>query len=88
MNNYDWMKNFTFLDFAREVGKHITVNYMMAKDSVKKRLNGEARDGLSFTEFTYQLLQGTTFFICMKPKAASSRWVAATSGVTSPPVPN
>ena len=58
VNNYDWMKNFTFLDFAREVGKHITVNYMMAKDSVKKRLNGEARDGLSFTEFTYQLLQG------------------------------
>ena len=57
VNNYDWMKNFTFLDFAREVGKHITVNYMMAKESVKKRLNGEARDGLSFTEFTYQLLQ-------------------------------
>ena len=58
VNNYDWMKEFTFLDFARLVGKHITVNYMMAKDSVKKRLNGEARDGLSFTEFTYQLLQG------------------------------
>ena len=61
VNNYDWMKNFTFLDFAREVGKHITVNYMMAKDSVQKRLNGEARDGLSFTEFTYQLLQGYDF---------------------------
>lgn len=61
VNNYDWMKNFTSLDFAREVGKHITVNYMMAKDSVKKRLNGEARDGLSFTEFTYQLLQGYDF---------------------------
>lgn len=60
VNNYDWMKDFTFLDFAREVGKHITVNYMMAKDSVKKRLNGEASDGLSFTEFTYQLLQATT----------------------------
>jgi tyrosyl-tRNA synthetase len=58
VNNYDWMKDFTFLDFAREVGKHITVNYMMAKESVQKRLNGEARDGLSFTEFTYQLLQG------------------------------
>ena len=58
VNNYDWMKDFTFLDFARVVGKHITVNYMMAKDSVQKRLNGEARDGLSFTEFTYQLLQG------------------------------
>ena len=56
VNNYDWMKDFKFLDFAREVGKHITVNYMMAKDSVQKRLNGEARDGLSFTEFTYQLL--------------------------------
>ena len=61
VNNYDWMKEFTFLDFARLVGKHITVNYMMAKDSVKKRLNGEARDGLSFTEFTYQLLQGYDF---------------------------
>ena len=61
VNNYDWMKDFTFLDFARLVGKHITVNYMMAKDSVKKRLSGEARDGLSFTEFTYQLLQGYDF---------------------------
>ena len=61
VNNYDWMKDFTFLDCAREVGKHITVNYMMAKDSVQKRLNGEARDGLSFTEFTYQLLQGYDF---------------------------
>ena len=56
VNNYDWMKDFSFLDFARTVGKHITVNYMMAKESVQKRLNGEARDGLSFTEFTYQLL--------------------------------
>ena len=61
VNNYDWMKDFTFLDFARVFGKHITVNYMMAKDSVQKRLNGEARDGLSFTEFTYQLLQGYDF---------------------------
>ena len=61
VNNYDWMKEFTFLDFARTVGKHITVNYMMAKDSVKRRLNGEASDGLSFTEFTYQLLQGYDF---------------------------
>lgn len=61
VNNYDWMKDFTFLDFARTVGKHITVNYMMAKDSVKRRLNGEASDGLSFTEFTYQLLQGYDF---------------------------
>lgn len=61
VNNYDWMKTFTFLDFAREVGKHITVNYMMAKESVQQRLNGTARDGLSFTEFTYQLLQGYDF---------------------------
>ena len=61
VNNYDWMRNFTFLDFAREVGKHITVNYMMAKESVQQRLNGTARDGLSFTEFTYQLLQGYDF---------------------------
>ncbi len=61
VNNYDWMKDFSFLDFAREIGKHITVNYMMAKESVQKRLNGEASDGLSFTEFTYQLLQGYDF---------------------------
>ena len=61
VNNYDWIKDFSFLDFARTVGKHITVNYMMAKESVQKRLNGEARDGLSFTEFTYQLLQGYDF---------------------------
>lgn len=58
VNNYDWLKNFSFLDFAREIGKHITVNYMMSKDSVKKRLTGEEREGMSFTEFTYQLLQG------------------------------
>ena len=61
VNNYDWMKDYKFLDFVRDIGKHITVNYMMAKDSVQKRLNGEARDGLSFTEFTYQLLQGYDF---------------------------
>ena len=61
VNNYDWMKDFSFLDFVREVGKHITVNYMMAKESVQQRLNGTARDGLSFTEFTYQLLQGYDF---------------------------
>ncbi len=61
VNNYDWMKDFTFLDFARKVGKHITVNYMMAKESVQQRLNGTSRDGLSFTEFTYQLLQGYDF---------------------------
>ena len=58
VNNYDWMKNFSFLDFIRDVGKHITVNYMMAKDSVKKRLSGESQQGMSFTEFSYQLVQG------------------------------
>jgi tyrosyl-tRNA synthetase len=61
VNNYDWMKEFSFLGFLREIGKHITVNYMMAKDSVKKRISGEAREGLSFTEFTYQLVQGYDF---------------------------
>ena len=61
VNNYDWMKDYSFLDFAREIGKCITVNYMMAKDSVKRRLNGEFQDGMSFTEFTYQLLQGYDF---------------------------
>ena len=68
VNNYDWMKNFTFLDFARTVGKHITVNYMMAKESVQQRLNGTARDGLSFTEFTYQLLQGYDFLYLYQTK--------------------
>ena len=67
VNNYDWMKDFTFLDFAREVGKHITVNYMMAKDSVQQRLNGTARDGLSFTEFTYQLLRISSVPVVMLP---------------------
>ena len=61
VNNYEWMKNYSFLDFAREIGKCITVNYMMAKDSVKRRLNGEFAEGMSFTEFTYQLLQGYDF---------------------------
>ena len=65
-NNYDWFKNFTFLDFIRDVGKHITVNYMMAKDSVKKRLEGET--GMSFTEFTYQLVQGYDFYWLYKNK--------------------
>ena len=58
VNNYDWMKNFSFLDFIRDIGKHITVNYMMSKDSVKKRLGEESKSGMSFTEFTYQLVQG------------------------------
>ena len=86
VNNYDWMKNFTFLDFAREVGKHITVNYMMAKDSVQKRLNGEARDGLSFTEFTYQLLQGYDFLYlyqnknCKLQLGGSDQWGNITTG--------
>ncbi len=86
VNNYDWMKNFTFLDFAREIGKHITVNYMMAKDSVKKRLNGEARDGLSFTEFTYQLLQGYDFLHlyqekgCKLQMGGSDQWGNITTG--------
>jgi tyrosyl-tRNA synthetase len=65
-NNYDWFKTFTFLDFIRDVGKHITVNYMMAKDSVKKRLEGET--GMSFTEFTYQLVQGYDFYWLNKNK--------------------
>ena len=86
VNNYDWMKDFTFLDFAREVGKHITVNYMMAKDCVQKRLNGEARDGLSFTEFTYQLLQGYDFLYlnqhknCKLQLGGSDQWGNITTG--------
>ena len=86
VNNYDWMKDFTFLDFARTVGKHITVNYMMAKDSVQKRLNGEARDGLSFTEFTYQLLQGYDFLYlnqhknCKLQLGGSDQWGNITTG--------
>ena len=86
VNNYDWMKDFTFLDFAREVGKHITVNYMMAKDSVQKRLNGEARDGLSFTEFTYQLLQGYDFLYlyqhkgCKLQLGGNDQWGNMTTG--------
>ena len=61
VNNYEWMKDFSFLEFIRDVGKHITVNYMMAKDSVKKRLSAESKEGMSFTEFTYQLVQGYDF---------------------------
>ncbi|MBP5317966.1 MAG: tyrosine--tRNA ligase, partial [Paludibacteraceae bacterium] len=86
VNNYDWMKDFTFLDFARKIGNHITVNYMMAKDSVQKRLNGEARDGLSFTEFTYQLLQGYDFLYLFEHKncrlqlGGSDQWGNITTG--------
>lgn len=68
VNNYDWMKNFSFLGFIRDVGKHITVNYMMAKDSVKKRIAGEDSEGMSFTEFTYQLVQGYDFLHLYKEK--------------------
>ena len=86
VNNYDWMKDFKFLDFARDIGKHITVNYMMAKESVQKRLNGEARDGLSFTEFTYQLLQGYDFLHlyqtknCKLQMGGSDQWGNITTG--------
>ncbi len=86
VNNYDWMKDFTFLDFAREVGKHITVNYMMAKESVQQRLNGTARDGLSFTEFTYQLLQGYDFLYLYQHKGVklqlggNDQWGNMTTG--------
>ena len=61
VNNFDWMKDYTLIDFSRDIGKHLTVNYMMAKDSVKKRLGSESQVGMSFTEFTYQLLQGFDF---------------------------
>lgn len=86
VNNYDWMKNFSFLDFARDIGKHITVNYMMAKESVQKRLNGEARDGLSFTEFTYQLLQAYDFYYlhqnknCKLQMGGADQWGNITTG--------
>ena len=86
VNNYDWMKNFSFLDFIRDVGKHITVNYMMAKDSVKKRLSSEAAEGMSFTEFTYQLVQGYDFLHLYRDKkctlqmGGSDQWGNITTG--------
>lgn len=86
VNNYDWMKDISFLDFIRDVGKHITVNYMMAKDSVKKRLSGDAREGLSFTEFTYQLVQGFDFLHlykynnCRLQMGGSDQWGNITTG--------
>lgn len=86
VNNYDWMKEFSFLEFIRDVGKHITVNYMMSKDSVKKRLTGEARDGMSFTEFTYQLVQGYDFLYlnqnksCKLQMGGSDQWGNITTG--------
>ncbi len=86
VNNYDWMKDFSFLGFIRDVGKHITVNYMMAKDSVKKRLSGESREGMSFTEFSYQLLQGYDFlhlydkYGCHIQLGGSDQWGYMTTG--------
>ena len=86
VNNYDWMKDFSFLEFIRDIGKHITVNYMMAKDSVKKRLGDETKTGLSFTEFTYQLVQGTDFLHLYREKncrlqmGGSDQWGNITTG--------
>ena len=86
VNNYDWMKEFSFLNFIRDIGKHITVNYMMAKDSVKKRLTNEASEGMSFTEFSYQLLQGYDFLHlyqtknCKLQMGGSDQWGNITTG--------
>lgn len=86
VNNYDWMKDFSFIDFARDVGKRITVNYMMAKDSVKKRLSSESGVGMSFTEFTYQLIQGYDFYHlnkqygCLLQMGGSDQWGNITTG--------
>jgi tyrosyl-tRNA synthetase len=86
VNNYDWMKNFSFLEFIRDVGKHITVNYMMAKESVKKRVSGEEGQGMSFTEFTYQLVQGYDFLHlnqamnCKLQMGGSDQWGNITTG--------
>ena len=80
VNNYDWMKEFSFLGFIRDVGKHITVNYMMAKDSVKKRLSGETSEGMSFTEFTYQLVQGYDFLHLYRDKNVRYKWEEVING--------
>jgi len=86
VNNYDWMKEISFLDFIRDIGKHITVNYMMAKDSVKKRLSAESKEGMSFTEFTYQLVQGYDFLWlyqnmnCKLQMGGSDQWGNITTG--------
>ncbi|MCH2034253.1 MAG: tyrosine--tRNA ligase [Tenacibaculum sp.] len=86
VNNYDWMKDFSFIEFARDVGKRITVNYMMAKDSVKKRISGDSGSGMSFTEFTYQLIQGYDFYHlhkshnCMLQMGGSDQWGNITTG--------
>lgn len=86
VNNYDWMKGYSFLEFTRDIGKHITVNYMMSKDSVKKRLSSESREGMSFTEFTYQLLQGYDFLWlyenrgCTLQMGGADQWGNITTG--------
>ena len=86
VNNYDWMKDFSFIEFARDVGKRITVNYMMAKDSVKKRISGDSNSGMSFTEFTYQLIQGYDFYHlyknhnCLLQMGGSDQWGNITTG--------
>lgn len=86
VNNYDWMKNYSFLNFIRDIGKHITVNYMMAKDSVKKRLSSDSNEGMSFTEFSYQLLQGYDFLHLFETKncklqmGGSDQWGNITTG--------
>ena len=86
VNNYDWMKEYSFLEFIRDIGKHITVNYMMAKDSVKKRIGEESKTGMSFTEFSYQLVQGTDFYHLYKTKncklqmGGSDQWGNITTG--------
>ncbi len=86
VNNYDWMKDYSFINFIRDIGKHITVNYMMAKDSVKKRLQRDSSEGMSFTEFSYQLMQGYDFFWLWKNKGCvlqlggSDQWGNITTG--------
>ena len=86
VNNYDWMKEYRFLEFIRDIGKHITVNYMMSKDSVKKRLGSDAKAGMSFTEFSYQLVQGTDFLHLYREKncklqmGGSDQWGNITTG--------
>lgn len=86
VNNYDWMKEFSFLDFIRDIGKHITVNYMMAKDSVKKRISSESKTGMSFTEFSYQLVQGYDFLHlyqtenCKLQMGGADQWGNITTG--------
>ena len=86
VNNYDWMKEFSFLGFIRDIGKHLTVNYMMSKDSVKKRISAESSTGMSFTEFTYQLVQGTDFLHlyqtlgCKLQMGGSDQWGNITTG--------